>query len=148
LTDASYFDSSVLLAILLKEKRAAEASAIWEQCPRRVSSILLSAESWIGIRRHWLRLHIEPPTEWIAERAAYLARVLSEVEIKPVDADVMGVLENEAIFAESRTLDAVHLATAVLFRARSEGNFALVSFDEKMRQTACSLNLPVLPVAL
>ncbi len=49
----AYFDSSVLLAILLDEKAKAEAYSWWSSSEVRVSSILLRIETITVIRLTW-----------------------------------------------------------------------------------------------
>ena len=143
---AAYFDSSALLSVVLKETRADELSKLWEKTERKVSSILLEAECWIGLRRQWAREGSAPDAEWMAERSEYLSGVLSELDVKPVDGTILSMIRNEPILAECRTLDAVHLATALLFKSKSDDGFSLVTLDQRMRLTARRLRLEVLPL--
>jgi predicted nucleic acid-binding protein len=143
----AYFDSSVLLSIVLNEARSARAASVWEDQESKVSSILLGAECWTSMRRHFLRVGTTPPSGWLEERTGFLLDFLSDVELKQVDKEVLSLLQKESALAECRTLDAIHLATALLFRERSDEDFFLVSFDEKMRRTAAKLKLEVLPAA-
>ena len=46
-----YFDSSIILAILLDEKRKLEAQELWQKSSTRVSSLLLKLETITVLRR-------------------------------------------------------------------------------------------------
>ena len=46
-----------------------------------------------------------------------------------------------------RTLDALHLATALIFR-EALGDLRMLSFDERIRDNAHALGIPVTPVDL
>lgn len=46
-----YFDSSVVLAILLNEERQDEAFKYWNDTDTKISSILLKIETIISLRR-------------------------------------------------------------------------------------------------
>ena len=142
-----YCDSSVLLSILLKESRTVLASSWWEENVNRVSSVLLEAESLINVRRHAAR-HIRDPLEsWLQERTGFLTRHLSDITLKPVDESVLRILHREKTLADCRTLDAVHLATALYFREKSGEEIAFATFDARLRETASRLGFPALPAA-
>lgn len=140
-----YFDSSVLIAMLLKEARSEQAGKLWAQQEARVSSLLLSAECWVTMRRHFLRLGTESSASWLEERGEFLQAALGGMELKRTDEEILELIRKEPRLAECRTLDAIHLATALLFKSRMGEGFALVSFDQKMRETAGRLGLSLLP---
>jgi predicted nucleic acid-binding protein len=58
---------------------------------------------------------------------------------------VLEALDREPALAECRTLDALHLATALYLRERASEGFRLVTFDDRMRQTGLKLGLEVGP---
>lgn len=142
----AYFDSSALLSILLQEARAESVASIWDQFTQRVSSNLLNAECWIGMRRHFARNRLVPKDKWLKEREDFLSGVLASVQIMPVDGRVLEIVKARTELADCRTMDALHLATALHFSTKGDDGFVLVSLDDRMRQTAKRLNLEVLPV--
>lgn len=141
----AYFDSSALLSILLKEARAEAAAALWDRFAVRVSSILLNAECWIGMRRHFARNQIAPVAGWMEERSDFLSEALAAVQIMPVDGRILEIMKATSELADCRTLDALHLATALYFSSKGDDAIVVVSLDERMRQTARKLKLEVLP---
>lgn len=141
----AYFDSSALLSVLLQEAKADTAAALWNQFTRRVSSILLNAECWIGMRRHFARSGLDPKKGWLEERAEFLSGALATVQITPVDGRILEIMKAQAELADCKTMDALHLATALHFSAKNDEGLVVVSLDERMRQTAKKLKLEVLP---
>src|SRR5690242_4719984 len=109
----AYFDSSVLLAMLLQEARETEAGNLWKSLPTKVSSLLLSAECWVSLRRHFLRNGKEPSEKWLKERDEFLTEALAGIELKRMDEETLTLLKGQPILADCRTLDAIHLATAL-----------------------------------
>lgn len=105
---------------------------------------MLEAECLIVLRRFAARAGEKIPTGWLDERFSILNHITSEFTAKNVDAEILGLIRSEKRLAGSRTLDAIHLATALYFRDKSD-EFVLVSFDQSMRETAAKLKLAVLP---
>jgi predicted nucleic acid-binding protein len=142
----AYFDSSVLMAILLQdEAQSVIAAGLWDQHSKRVSSILLQAECWTGMRRHFARNKANALPAWTKERADFLVEALASVQIWPVDARILEGLQERSELSDCRTLDALHLATALFFLSKSDEGLVVVSLDQRMRQTGQKLKLEVLP---
>ncbi len=141
----TYFDSSLLLCVLLNEARAEAASVLWDLAAIKVSSILLPAECYVNLRRHFLKIKKSPPAGWMEERMAVLEQSVADATIRQVDAGILEVLKRHPELSECRSLDAIHLATALHFREHSDGEFFLASFDERMRHAAVKLGIKTLP---
>ncbi len=141
----AYFDSSCMLAILLDEPLAAQSSGLWEKCEERVSSILFEAECNVTLRRYAIRAPEKLSTEGLAERTMFLNRQLELITLQDVDGDILSLLRNDASLTDCRTLDALHLATALFFQKRSDEEMYVVSFDKKMRETASKIGFEVAP---
>lgn len=141
----AYFDSSALLSVLLQETKAETTAALWNQFTRRVSSILLSAECSIGMRRHFTRNRLDPKSGWLEERLEFLTDALTTVQIMPVDGRILEIMKARVELADCKTLDALHLATALYFSTKGDEGLVVVSLDERMRQTAKKLKLEILP---
>jgi predicted nucleic acid-binding protein len=142
---AAYFDSSAVLAFILGQPEGPQTLDIWIGQDSRCSSILLRAECFINLRKHAARLPKGASEGWLRERTAFLENSLEEIHLKDIDASVLRVIERETGLSECRTLDALHLATALQMRERAGEGFKLVTLDERMRQTAAKLKFEVLP---
>ncbi|HSN93402.1 MAG TPA: PIN domain-containing protein [Anaeromyxobacteraceae bacterium] len=126
-----YLDTSVALAELFAEDRRPPA-ALWEGT--LVSSRLLEYELWTRVHgRGATRSHAEATRE-------VLARV-SLVELAPT------VLARaiEPFPVAVRTLDALHLATALFLAERSRG-VSVAAYDDRLRRAAAAAGLPLAEV--
>ena len=144
----AYFDSSAVLAFLLQQKEGVEAAKIWMDHDARVSSILLKAECLINLRRNATGLPKTASKEWLQDRFAVLSNCLDEVNLKDLDDSILEVMNQEAGLVECRTLDAIHLATALYFREKGDEDLVLVSLDVRMRKTAVKLKIKILPTSI
>ncbi len=123
-----YLDTSVALAALFAEDRR-PPDALWRE--PLVSSRLLEYELWTRVNaRNAAKTHGDAVRE-------ILARV-SLVELAPT------VLARalEPFPAPVRTLDALHLATA-LFLLGSQQPLALATYDARMRAGAVAMGIPL-----
>ena len=132
----SYFDSSVLLAILLDEKKQEEAHKYW-QYSIRVSSILLKIESIIGLRRTYEINKKTLASDWLNKKTKLLDEYLNEVNFMVINHKVEREIFLRKELAQCRSLDAIHISTALRFREinNNEG-MNLYTFDKTMHDLA------------
>src|SRR6266542_4448139 len=134
----AYFDSSVLISLLVGDRHASRARELWHDEIERVSSILLDIECTTVLRRlPRAGRHAEGRK---AEERLVLA--LEEVTLKPLDEDIAAVVRSTSALSSCRTLDAVHLATALYFRA-AEPDLRVCTFDARMAEVAVRVGLAV-----
>lgn len=135
MTRVVYVDSSTLLKRVLDEE-GAEAVRHWmrEAVTEGSQLLVTSSIAWIEVARALRRasaLGAEVPVE-----AVELA--LSGVHERPITADVVSLARRIGP-PTLRSLDALHLATAVVVDAA-----ALVTHDERLSQSAAAVDLPTL----
>lgn len=127
----TYVDTSVALAELFAEDRRAPA-AFW--AGPLVSSRLLEYEVWTRVHaRGALRSHGDAARE-ILSRVA-LVELAPTVLARALDPFPHPV----------RTLDALHLSTALFLRDRSQ-DISLAAFDDRLRRAAAAVGLPLAKV--
>jgi uncharacterized protein len=80
-----------------------------------------------------------------ADRRAMLARSAGHWVTFELDPEVLGRVRRPFPEEPIRTLDAIHLATALLAKSLVP-DLALLSLDERVRRSATQLGLTVLPV--
>jgi predicted nucleic acid-binding protein len=134
----AYFDSSVLLSLILGDEHAARACELWQSETERVSSVLLEVECVTVLRRLEF---ISAPDRRSAEQLLDLA--LEEVTLKPLDADIASIVRATPVLSGCRTLDAAHVATALFFRSAADFDLRLCSFDDRMADVAALAGLAV-----
>ena len=124
---ALYLDSSAFVKLVVEEaETAALRSFLANRDARRVSSALLRTESLRTVR------HLGP------EALATVREGLRRVDLIGMDdriLDAAGTLAPQVL----RTLDAIHLATAL---AVGDDIEAIVTYDERMIEAARLLGLP------
>lgn len=81
-----------------------------------------------------------------AERRGDLARVAGHWVTFDVDPEVLDRVSRPFPAEPIRTLDAIHLATALLARGLV-ADMAVLSLDDRVRRSAAQLGMPVLPSA-
>jgi uncharacterized protein len=126
--DVAYLDTSAVVKLLVREGETAALRRWLRQRPRRVASALLSVELLRAARRAGEpRLVVEA------------RRLLSGITLVVVDNAVLdraGELEP----GQLRTLDAIHLATALSLGAELD---AVVTYDRRMADAAALLGLAI-----
>jgi predicted nucleic acid-binding protein len=140
---ASYFDSSLLLAIVLREPNAATCEGIWSRESRRLSSILTQAECVVTVRRAAVATGEEP--QWADERLAGVRAYVEQIETLDVSRSITDLIEREPRLAGCRTLDAVHLATALYFRPHLDEPLYICTLARRLRAAAVKLGFEVRP---
>jgi predicted nucleic acid-binding protein len=123
---ALYLDSSAFVKLVVEEtETAAVRSFLTSRAVRRVSSSLLRTEALRAVR------HVGP------DALATVRESLRRVDLIGIDdriLDAAGTLEPRVL----RTLDAIHLATAM---AVGDDLEAIVTYDERMVEAARLLGL-------
>ena len=133
----AYVDASVLLRVALGETGAL---AEWRQIDRGVSSALILTESLRTLDR--LRLRAKLPDNEVAVRRATILSVIASIEIVEID---MVVLDRAAqpMPTELGTLDAIHLATALLWKESTRADLVMATHDAALALAAKAHGLAV-----
>lgn len=134
----TYLDSSVVLRIVLG---APEALAGWEEIEHAISSNLLYVECQRTLER--MRLAENKPEDVIAIPKKSVEALMSAVDLFDV---TNGILKRagERFVAPLKTLDAIHLATALAFREEREQELAFATHDEQLARAAEAAGFKVL----
>lgn len=141
-----YIDSSFLLTILLAEEEKDYAVGVWANALIRVSSILLEAESLITTRRAFERFRKELPSNWLKEKESELKNLIDEVEIRIIDKDVIETIRVRKDLCDCRSLDAIHLATAIEVKSRAPYEVIYIcSYDKNIRKISRKMGFGLCP---
>jgi len=129
----AYFDSSVLVKLYLDESAFGYARRLARKY-RVVSSAIGPAEVISSLRRRFAAGQVTG-----AQFATLLASVQEDRanwELVDLDARVIERAEKVILSALVRTLDALHIASAILFRQRSGIRVPFVTGDVRQREAA------------
>ncbi len=137
----AYVDASVLLRLALGQPNAL---AEWSKITRGVASALVTTESLRTLDR--LRLRTKLADADMASRRAAILALIASLELVELDG---GVLEraSQPMPTELGTLDAIHLATALLWREMTGVHLVMTTHDESLAVGAKAHGLPVLGVS-
>lgn len=139
-----YFDSSILLAILLDEKRKNEALDLWNNASIRVSSILLKLETITVLRRTYEHNKTKLSTSWLSKKTSELNEYFQEINIRIIDEDIEKIMFLKKEAGKCKTLDAIHISTAIEFsKLVSQEEFTLNTFDKEMASLAKLLKMNI-----
>ncbi|MBI2966003.1 MAG: PIN domain-containing protein [Chloroflexi bacterium] len=116
-------DASVLLRVALGQPNSLKE---WRHIERGVSSALVTTESLRALDR--LRLRSGLADSHVAERRSTIMSLISSLEIVGVDATVLDRAA-QPMPTELGTLDAIHLATALLWRDMAQSDLVIATHD-------------------
>ena len=122
-----YIDSSAIIKLIKVEL---ESRALVDALPKTIlSSTLARVEVIRSVTFHF--------SELLEEAHA----VLAEIEMLPIDNAVIAIAENLPPFMSLRTLDSIHIASALTVKSSIEG---LITYDKEMIKAAEALGFRVL----
>jgi uncharacterized protein len=128
-----YVDSSAIVKLVAPEPETAALVELVRSDPSTISSALASVEVMRAVMRAGAS----------HDRAARASEVLDRIALVPIDVEILGraaVLEPHDL----RSLDAIHLATALLLRQDIAG---LVTYDARLAGAAAGTGIAVLAPA-
>ena len=134
----TYLDSSVVLRIVLGARGALPK---WEALEHLVSSALLEVECLRTLDR--LQLVDRIAAEEIALRRQTVYDLVSRMDIVEVTASVLA-RASQPLPVPLRTLDAIHLATAMLWREAEQADVEFATHDEALALAARAIGFKVI----
>lgn len=136
----AYVDASVLLRLALRQPNAL---AEWPKVQRGVTSTLATTESLRSIDR--LRLRVQLSDDEVATRRAAVLSLIASLELVELDATVLDRAA-QPMPTELGTLDAIHLATAVLWKGMTGADLTMATHDAALGLAAQAHGLPVVGI--
>lgn len=126
----AYVDASVLLRIVFGEPGALPE---WRRIQRGVASALIMTECLRTLDR--LRLRTRLPDRAVATRRAAILALIGSLEIVEIDAAILNRAA-QSMPTELGTLDAIHLATALLWQESGRVNLVMATHDAALALAA------------
>lgn len=130
-----YLDTSVLLRKLLGEKGSLKEWGAWDAC---YTSEITLVEAHRALDR--LRLLGQITDEEIAQKAELLRNMLKAIGVIPVDSLVLK-RSMQSFPTILGTLDAIHLASAALFKDNKKTDIVLLTHDRQLGLAAKAIGL-------
>ena len=134
----AYLDSSVVLRVVLRESNAL---AEWASITEYASSALLRVECLRTLER--LRVEEDIADEEIARRSKEADVILESVRLLNITPAVLARAA-EPFETLLKSLDAIHLATAIEWRRQGHRDFMFATHDRRLGQAAEGAGFKVL----
>lgn len=134
----AYLDSSVILRIAQREPHPLRE---WSRLKAGVTSSLAEVECARTLDR--LRLLGMLSDEELAERRETVSRILATTDVIALDRAVLGRAA-QPFATPLGTLDAIHLASALLFRESEAPSLVLATHDQQLATAARASGLGVI----
>jgi len=135
-----YLDSSALLRVVMRQRDALKE---WNRITRGIGSALIEVEGLRTLDR--LRLTERHGDEVAAERREAVFRLMEAMEIVEIGHAVLA-RASQPLPTALGTLDAIHLATALLWKERAGVELAMATHDAALATAARASGLPVLGI--
>lgn len=126
----AYVDSSVLLRVVLGQPNVLPE---WSRIQRGITSTLTRVESLRTLDR--LRLRAQLADVEVARRRSSILRLLESLELVEVDPVVLD-RASQPLPTELGTLDAIHLATGLLWREDQKIEIVMATHDSALAVAA------------
>ena len=133
----AYVDASVLLRVALGQP---DVLPEWSQIQRGVASELVMTESLRTLDR--LRLRAKLADVEVAQRRATILALIASLELVEIGAVVLDRAA-QPMPTELGTLDAIHLATALLWKEMARVDLVMATHDGALALGAQAHGLPV-----
>jgi len=136
----AYLDSSVLLRVILGQRNALKE---WRSIERGVASALVEVECLRTLDR--VRLAEGFDDADVAVRRGAVYRLIEAMEIVELTGSVLS-RASQPLPTALGTLDALHLATALLWREHTAADLVMATHDEALATAATASGLRVIGV--
>src|SRR5215471_13382357 len=137
----AYVDASVLLRVALRQP---DALPQWRQIQQGVSSALIMTESLRTLDR--LRLRANLADIEVASRRATVLQLIASLELVEIDAVVLDRAA-QPMPTELGTLDAIHLASALLWRESAGEALMMATHDRALALGAQAHGMRVIGIS-
>ena len=137
----AYVDASVILRLALGHPNALTE---WSKFQRGVSSALVTTESLRTLDR--LRLRAKLSDSEVATRRGAILSLIASLELVELDVAVLD-RASQPMPTELGTLDAIHLATALLWKEMTAADITVATHDEALGLSAKAHGLTVIGLA-
>jgi uncharacterized protein len=137
----AYVDASVLLRVVLGQRNVLQE---WTQIDRGVSSAMVTTESLRTLDKLRLRAQLSD-SELALRRQAVLA-VIASLELVEIDATVLDRAA-QPMPTELGTLDAIHLASALLWQESTGEELMMATHDRALALGAQAHGIRVIGIS-
>lgn len=134
----AYLDSSVLLSLIFGDASSEQAKSLFKTYRWVSSKLLLFECTNVLIRESQSQKNGDL---LLKKSLKYLDKLTSQVNIIPISNDVLNKILSDKRISKGRTLDAIHLASALYVQDNCEEKLQIASFDKRLLDLSVELGL-------
>lgn len=140
---ALYVDTSFLLNIIYFEpgfernmEKINESSVIF-------SSLLIEIEAYRSLNYTFNKNRKILSDNWYQDTHSFIQKVISNFNLKNIDAEIKNEFKKNKNISDLKSLDAIHLSTALFIKPLISESLIFCTLDEKLREVALRFGFQV-----
>ncbi|MCG6146535.1 PIN domain-containing protein [Leptospira bandrabouensis] len=140
---ALYIDTSFLLNIVYSEKGFEKNLEILNKSNNLFSSILIEIESYRSLNYTFNQNRKYLDNNWYQDTHNFIEKLISNIHLKNLDSEIKNEFKKHKNVSELKSLDAIHLSTALYVKKLISEDLIFCSLDEKLIEVAIKNNFKV-----
>jgi predicted nucleic acid-binding protein len=136
-----YIDTSAILSIIFEEDNRKQTIKIWKKYQNKYSSNITEAECFNNLQKYRRLMNSPKKDEWYLQKIKILEGLLEEINIRSFNRSITDILKTNENLSHAKTLDSIHLATALYFSYHLDQEIRIFSYDKNMNRVAMKLGL-------
>ena len=134
-----YLESSALLSVYLEQQDGERIAPLFRQPAPLVSSWLLLPEVWVSLRRR--AAEGGAPADVVEDALARFDEDLAELDLMDDVGAVNDRIREDGRFSRCRTLDAIHVASALWWQESTALPVRMATLDRRVAEVAEAVGL-------
>lgn len=137
----SYVDTSLVLSILFEEDTMEESISLLDNSKSKFSSTITIAECYNNLNKVKVSNVSQKMEIWYSTKVKELEKILSLLNFKVYDKDIVILIKTNINLSGCKTLDSIHLATAMYIKMKTDSEIKILSYDKKMNKVGKKIGL-------
>ena len=137
----SYVDTSLVLSILFEEDTMEESISLLDNSKSKFSSTITIAECYNNLNKVKVSNVSQKMEIWYSTKVKELEKILSLLNFKVYDKDIVNLIKTNINLIGCKTLDSIHLATAMYIKMKTDSEIKILSYDKKMNKVGKKIGL-------
>lgn len=140
---ALYIDTSFLLNIVYSENGFEKNLEKINKSNNLFSSILIEIEAYRSLNYTFNQNKKYLNNTWYQDTHNFIEKLITNINLKNLDAEIKNEFKKQKNISELKSLDAIHLSTALYIRRLISEDLVFCSLDEKLIEVALKNNFKV-----
>lgn len=140
---ALYIDTSFILNIVYSENGFEKNLEKINKSNHLFSSILIEIEAFRSLNYTFNQNKKYLENTWYQETHNFIETLISNINLKNIDSDIKNEFKKQKNISELKSLDAIHLSTAMYVKKLISEDLIFCTLDEKLKEVALKNNFKV-----